>query len=76
MSTTTYQLRQRDDIIITGTNVFKREQERNALRNEKSQHRQGGFQCRSPRLLEFEREEKVPLYLEIIFRSYCQFTKL
>jgi hypothetical protein len=66
----------RDDKIITGTDSFKRQQERNALQNEKSRRRRGGFQHRSRRLLEFEREGKLPLYLEIIFRSCCQFTKL
>jgi hypothetical protein len=35
-----------------------------------------GYQRRSRRRLEFEREWKVLLYPEIIFRSYSQFTKL
>jgi hypothetical protein len=66
----------RDDGIIMGTDGFKRQQERNALQNEKSRHRQGRFQRHTRRLLEFEREGKVPLYPEIIFCSCCQFTKL
>jgi hypothetical protein len=57
----------RDDGIITGTDGFKRQQERNALRNEKSRCRRGGFQRRSRRLLEFEQEGKISLYPEIIF---------
>jgi phenylpropionate dioxygenase-like ring-hydroxylating dioxygenase large terminal subunit len=75
MSATTDWGRQ-DDRIITGTDGFKRQQERNALRNEKSRRRRGGYQRRSRRLLEFKQEGKVPLYSEIIFRSCCQFTKL
>jgi hypothetical protein len=61
----------RDDRIITKTDGFKREQERNALQNKKSRHRQGGYQCRSRQLLKFERKKNVPLYTEIIFRSCC-----
>jgi hypothetical protein len=49
----------RDDGIIIGTDGFKRQQERNALQNEKSRRRRGGFQRRSRWLLEFERKEKL-----------------
>ena len=59
-----------------GTGDIKRQEERNALRNEKSRHPRGGFECRFLGLLEFGREAKVLLDLEIIFRSYCQVTKL
>jgi hypothetical protein len=59
----------RDDGIITETDGFKREQERNALWNEESQRRQGGYQRRSRWFLKFEREENVPVYKEIIFCS-------
>ena len=60
-----------DDKIITETDGFKRQQEKNALRNEKSRSRQGRYQCRSCQFLKFEWEENVPLYTEIIFRSCC-----
>ena len=65
-----------EDDGTTGTNSFKRQQERNILQNKKSQHRQGGFQHRFPRLLEFGWEAKVPLDPETIFCSCCQVTKL